>query len=391
MVVDALPYHEAGASDAQELGCAIATGVTYLRALTDAGLDIDTAAGQLEFRYAVNADQFLGIAKLRAARRLWARVTEVCGVRPAARAQRQHAVTAPAMMTRRDPWVNLLRTTVACFAAGVGGADAVTVAPFDSAIGRSDDFARRIARNTQAILLAESRLADVIDPAGGSWYVESLTEELARHAWTVFTELERSGGIEAALRTGDLAERLAATRQARAANIATRQDALVGVSEYPDLAERPVTRPPLPDEPAAGLPRVRYAAEYETLRDRSDALLAATGHRPAMFLATLGPVAAHAARASFAANLLQAGGIDTPLGPVAEFAASGTRVACLCGTDTAYTEHAAAAVAELRAAGAERVLLAGPPGSGAADDHLYRGCDALAVLHRTWQTLEVAR
>jgi methylmalonyl-CoA mutase len=386
MVVDALPYHEAGGSDADELGLSIAVGVAYLRALTEAGLDVGAAARQLEFRYAISTDQFLGIAKLRAARRLWARVTEVCGV-PAA-AQRQHAVTSPAMMTRRDPWVNLLRTTVSCFAAGIGGADAVTVTPFDAAIGRSNDFARRIARNTQSILLEESRLASVIDPAGGSWYVESLTEELARAAWAVFTDLERAGGIVPTLASGGVADLLARSREARAANIAIRQDVIIGVSEYPNLAEQSVDRPPSADGPIGGLPRIRYAQDFEALRDRSDAVLAATGGRPTVFLATLGPVAAHTARVGFATNLLQAGGIETPTGSVDTFAASGARVACLCGSDRFYAEQAESAVADLKAAGAVRVLLAGSAGTGGADDFLYRGCDALALLRRTWDTLE---
>jgi methylmalonyl-CoA mutase len=401
MVVDALPYHQAGGSDAEELGCAVATGVAYLRALTEAGLDIDAAAGQLEFRYAVNADQFLGIAKLRAARRLWARVTEVCGVRPAARAQRQHAVTAPAMMTRRDPWVNLLRTTVACFAAGVGGADAVTVTPFDSAIGRSNDFARRIARNTQSVLLDESRLAGVIDPAGGSWYVESLTEELAKKAWAVFTELERAGGMRAALASGAVAERLAATWAARSANVATRRDAITGVSEFPNLAERPVEREVVTAAASGGLPKLRYAQDFELLRDRSDTALADHGSRPSVFLATLGPIAAHTARAGFAANLLQAGGIETPTAGatdgndavVAAFKASGASVVCVCGTDKAYAAQAVALTGALREAGASTVLLAGPPNDDytGVDLFLYRGCDALEVLRTTWSQLEATR
>ncbi|HEX4705010.1 MAG TPA: methylmalonyl-CoA mutase family protein, partial [Pseudonocardiaceae bacterium] len=377
VVVDALPYHQAGGSDAEELGCAVAAGVAYLRALTDAGLDVDAAAGQLEFRYAVTADQFLGIAKLRAARRLWARVTEVSGARSAA--QRQHAVTSPAMMTRRDPWVNLLRTTVACFAAGIGGADAVTVAPFDAAIGLPTAFTRRIARNTQSILLEESRLAVVIDPAGGSWYVESLTDALAHKAWAVFTELERAGGIVAALASGELAERLAGTWARRSANLATRVDAITGVSEYPNLAETPVIREPLPDEPRGGLPRVRYAAAYEEFRDRT--------HAPTVFLATLGPVAAHSARAGFAANLLQAGGIDTPTGSPDAF--TGTSVVCLCGTDTAYAAEATEVITRLKQAGATTVLLAGPPNDAyPVDLFLYRGCDVLAALSTVW---EVAR
>jgi len=203
LTVDALPYHEAGGSAAQELGASLATGVAYLRELTGAGLSVEQACAQLEFRYAATADQFLTIAKLRAARRLWARVAEVCGA-PAAGAQVQHAVTSPVMMSRRDPWVNMLRTTVATLAAGVGGADSVTVLPFDHALGLPDAFARRIARNTSTILVEESHLARVIDPAGGSWYVERLTDELAHAGWEFFQWIEGLGGQAAALRAGSV-------------------------------------------------------------------------------------------------------------------------------------------------------------------------------------------
>ncbi|MGW7190961.1 methylmalonyl-CoA mutase subunit beta, partial [Streptomyces sp. NPDC054838] len=230
LTVDALPYHEAGGSAAEELGLSLATGVAYLRALMEAGLGIDAALGQLEFRYAATADQFLTISKLRAARRLWARVAEACGA-PEAGTQRQHAVTSPVMMTRRDPWVNMLRTTVACVAAGVGGADAVTVLPFDHELGLPDAFARRIARNTSTILLEESYLARVIDPAGGSYYVEQLTDELANAAWEFFQTVEKAGGQAAALRSGLVAERLAATWAERSKKLAERREPITGVSE----------------------------------------------------------------------------------------------------------------------------------------------------------------
>lgn len=261
IVVDALPYHEAGSSDGQELGFAIATAVAYLRALTAAGMDVDAAARRLEFRLAATADQFATIAKLRAARRLWSRVTEVSG--SAVRTAPQHAVTSSTMMTRRDPWVNMLRTTLACFAAGVGGADAVTVLPFDAAIGLPDAFARRIARNTQSILTEESKAAGVIDPAGGSWYVERHTDELARAGWAVFTEVERAGGIAAALGSGLVDERLAATRTARTARFAAGEESITGVTVFPDKAERPLSRAAAPPGPAGGLGRVRYAEPFE--------------------------------------------------------------------------------------------------------------------------------
>lgn len=395
MVVDALPYHEAGGSDAQELGASIATALAYLRALTDAGLGVELAASQLEFRYALTADQFAGIAKLRAARRLWARVGEVLGV---ATPQRQHAVSSSVMLTRRDPWVNMLRGTIACFAAGVGGADAVTVAPFDAAVGADTGFSRRVARNTQSILLDESHVAGVIDPAGGSWYVESRTDELARRAWEVFTELERGGGIEAELASGAFAERLAQTWAKRTANIRTRTDPITGVSEFPNLTEKPLDRAPLPARPSGGLPVHRYAEDYEALRDRSDAILAQTGARPTVFLATIGPVAAHTARSGFAGNLLQSGGIDTPSAGattsndeiVAAYQASGATIACVCGTDRAYADAAESLAAALKSAGATRVLLAGARNEAypSVDEFLYRGCDALAVLHGIWDVLE---
>ncbi|MDR6979705.1 methylmalonyl-CoA mutase [Streptomyces sp. 3330] len=376
LTVDALPYHEAGGSAAQELGCSMATAVAYLRELTEAGLPADLAAGQLEFRYAATADQFLTVAKLRAARRLWARVTEVCG---AAAGQVQHAVTSPVMMARRDPWVNMLRTTVATLAAGVGGADAVTVLPFDHSLGLPDAFARRIARNTSTILIEESHLARVVDPAGGSWYVERLTDELAHAGWESFREIERAGGQAAALRSGRIGRDLADTWEARSAKLAGRREPVTGVSEFPNLAERPVEREPAPAPRSGGLPRVRRDESYERLRARSDAHLAATGSRPRVFLAALGPAAAHTARLGFAANLFQAGGIE----PVTDgsFADSGATEAVLCSSDALYEEQAAALAHELRDAGASHVFLAGRPGQyPGVDTYVFAGCDAVAVL-----------
>jgi methylmalonyl-CoA mutase len=412
LTVDALPYHEAGASVAQELGLSLSTAVAYLRELTRAGLTADQAAGQLEFRYAAVADQFLTTAKLRAARRLWSRVTDVCGVGPAAAAQRQHAVTSAVMMTERDPWVNMLRTTVACLGAGAGGADAITVLPFDSALGLPDGFARRIARNTQAILLDETNLARVVDPAGGSWYVERLTDQLARAAWDWFQEIERAGGQRAAVGSGLVAERIAQNWAKRTANLARRREPVTGVSEFPNLGERPVVRDPAPARLGGGLPRVRRSEVFEALRSRSDAFLAATGARPELVLATLGAAAVHTARSSFAANLFQAGGIETPLseaaggskteppdiGALAEaFKASGARAACICSSDVLYAEHGEAAATALKAAGARYVVLAGRPGerdeayrSAGVDAFVYAGCDAIAALTAVYDEIGVS-
>ncbi|MEV7870843.1 methylmalonyl-CoA mutase family protein [Streptomyces sp. NPDC088124] len=411
IAVDALPYHEAGASDAQELGCSLATGVGWLRDLTAGGLSVDAACRQLEFRYAATADQFLTIAKLRAARRLWARVAEVSGAGAAASAQRQHAVTSAVMMTRRDPWVNMLRTTVAALAAGVGGADAVTVLPFDHALGLPDAFARRIARNTSTILLEESHLGRVIDPVGGSWYVERLTDELAHAAWAWFQEIERAGGQHAALRSGLVGERLAATWAERATNLARRREPITGVSEFPQLSQPPVERdaPPAPSVPlTGGLPVVHRDEAYEELRARSDAHLAATGSRPRVFLATLGPAAAHTARAAFAAGLFQAGGIEPvqdpgpadlsdPATAADAFTRSGAGIACVCSSDALYAEGAAPVAEALKSAGAGQVFLAGRPGEqretyvrAGVDDFVVAGGDAIAVLTSVLDRMGVA-
>lgn len=405
VTVDALPYHEGGASDAQELGCSLATGVGWLRDLTAAGLTVEAACAQIEFRYAATADQFLTIAKLRAARRLWARVTEVCGARPDTGAQRQHAVTSPVMMTRRDPWVNMLRTTVASLAAGVGGADAVTVLPFDHILGLPDAFARRIARNTSTILLEESHLGRVIDPAGGSWYVERLTDDLAHAAWAWFQEIERAGGQRAALHDGLIAERLAATWQERSGRLARRREPITGVSEFPQLSQPPVERDPAPTAPGGGLPVVRRDEAYEALRARSDAHLAATGSRPRVFLAALGPAAANTARATFATSLFQAGGIEPVHDPVTvdartaadAFTRSGAAVACICSSDALYAEGAAPVAEALKSAGALRVFLAGRPGErretyarAGVDDFVVAGGDAIAVLTSVLDRMGVA-
>ncbi|WP_392972377.1 methylmalonyl-CoA mutase family protein [Streptomyces sp. LN245] len=388
LTVDALPYHEAGGSPAQELGASLATGVAYLRELTEAGLSVEQTCAQLEFRYAATADQFLTIAKLRAARRLWARIAEVCGA-PGAGAQVQHAVTSPVMMSRRDPWVNMLRATIATLAAGVGGADSVTVLPFDHALGLPDAFARRIARNTSTILIEESHLSRVIDPAGGSWYVEKLTDELAHAGWEFFQGIERDGGQAAVLRAGRLARDLADTWAARSVKLAKRREPITGVSEFPHLAERPVEREPAPEAPSGGLPRVRRDEAYEALRARSDAHLAATGARPRIYLATIGPAAAHTARSTFVANLFQAGGIEAVTD--GSFEDSGATEACLCSSDALYEERAASTAEALATAGARHVFLAGrPAGYAGVDSYVFAGCDAVAVLSATLDRMGVS-
>jgi methylmalonyl-CoA mutase len=398
IVVDALPFHDAGGTDAEELGCALAAGVEYLRALAEAGLPMAGALGQLEFRYAATADQFATIAKLRAARRTWSRVAGQCGVPGEAGGQRQHAVSSWPMTTRRDPWNNILRGTLACFAAGVGGADAITVRPFDAALGRPDALALRVARNTHAVLAEESHVARVIDPAGGSWYVENLTEALAQRAWAWFQEIERSGGLSAALRSGMVADRIAASRDARRASLVHRREAVTGVSEFPMTGETLLERPAAGGRPRApgGLPRIRWAQWHEELRDRADAYTRSTGTPPTVVLVPVGTPKAAAVRAAAVTTLLAPAGIATVTAdPGRPDSLPGERVppvAVVCCLDDVGSDDVTAAVARLRAAGVSRVILAAPPDAGpvaAVDDVIADGMDVLALQRRTLDALDV--
>src|SRR5262245_30987322 len=235
---DGRVIHSAGGSEAQELAYALAVAVEYLRALEARGIALDAARGMIYFRLAADADQFLTIAKFRALRMLWARVEQACKLAPAP--PLVAAETAWRMMTKRDPYVNMLRATIAVVAAGLGGAEAITVLPFTMALGLPERFARRIARNTQLVLLEESNLARVTDPAAGAGGIEDMTEQLCRAAWAQFQEIDAAGGAWPALQQGLIQSKVAAVRGAREAAVARRKDALTGTSDFPDLAEAPV-------------------------------------------------------------------------------------------------------------------------------------------------------
>ncbi len=403
-MVDATRYADAGATEAQTLGWATATGVAYLRALVGAGMPVDAAAGLIGFRLAATADQFMTIAALRAARVMWARVVIASGGPHEAARQYQHAVTATHMYSRRDPWVNLLRGASAALAAGVGGADAVTVLPFDHASGAVDAdgaLGRRLARNTQLLLLEESCLARAADPAGGSFYVESLTEQLASAGWRVFQDVEASGGMEAVIGDGVLAVAMAESWRSRLEALRTRSERVTGVSEFPlldDVAPAALSDSEAPD--AAGLPVRRLAEPFESLRDAADRHGMATGDRPAVWVAALGSASAHSARTAWTQNLLAAGGIesrgaagvDSPIAAAADFAASGRTVAVIAGTDDMYSLRAAATAAALADAGAAFVALVCDPDtpvellaelrSAGVNEIWHDGIDVVAALER---------
>ncbi len=389
ITVDGPVFHNLGANASWELGASIAAGVAYLRRLVDAGLPTAAALGQISFRFAADDDQFMSIAKLRAARQLWARVADVVG-EPEAGGVTVHASTSLAMMAQRDPWVNMLRTTVAAFSAGIGGADTVLVHPFDIAIpggfpGTVRSFARRIARNTQLLLLEESHIGRVLDPSGGSWFVEDLTGELAEQAWGHLQEIEAHGGFEAA--RDHVSGRIAEIAKLRANDIAHRRTALTGVNEYPNLSEIPLPQ-------GDSLPAVRrYATDFEILRNRSDVRLENSGARPTVLLLPLGPLAEHNIRTTFTSNLLASGGIEAvnpgPLDAAgvdqAVADAGCAEVAVICGTDGRYASEASGIVEAARQAGVRHILLAGPEkavieADSRPDGYLTAAIDAVQAL-----------
>jgi methylmalonyl-CoA mutase len=389
VTVDGSTLHDLGASASWELAGAIAAGVAYLRLLGDGGIGAADALQQIAFRFGADDDQFMTIAKLRAARQLWARVAEVVG-HPEAGAATIHAVTSRPMMAQRDPWVNMLRTTLGAFGAGVGGADTVQVYEFDSSIpnglpGVARTFARRMARNTQLLLLEESHLGRVLDPGGGSWFIEDLTRGLTEEAWKHFQDVEARGGFVAA--RDHVAARIAEVRTKRSDDIAHRRTALTGVNEYPNLAEAP-----LPQSDSTSSVE-RYAAGFEALRDRSDAYLAANDSRPKALLLPVGPLAEHNIRTTFAANLLASGGVEsvnpgtiTAAGVAQAVADAGSPVAAvICGTDARYADEVSEVTKAARAAGVSHVYLAGPQKAVAEaahqpDEYLTAKIDAIAAL-----------
>ncbi|MBR0754455.1 methylmalonyl-CoA mutase subunit beta [Bradyrhizobium jicamae] len=412
-LADGRPIHDAGGSEVQELAFTLGVAVAYLRMLEAAGIDLDAARSAISFRLSADADQFLTLAKFRAVRLLWARVEQACGLSP--KPAFVSAQTAWRMLTQRDAFVNMLRATMATFSAGLGGANAITVLPHTLALGLPDDFARRAARNTQLVLLEESNLAKVSDPAAGSGGIETLTSQLCESAWVLFQEIEKAGGIFAALEQGLIQSKVAATRAAREAAIAKRRDVLTGASEFPNLHEadasvldvKPIAPMAVADARITfdALAPMRLAEPFEALRDKSDAQLKASGARPKLFLANLGTAADFTARATFAKSFFETGGIEAidsggfadPAALTAAFKASGAATACVCSSDKVYADRAAEAAKALQAAGARHIYLAGRPGDQEAalraagvGDFVFAGGDALATLRDAYRRMEHA-
>ncbi|WPX39357.1 methylmalonyl-CoA mutase family protein [Akkermansia sp. N21116] len=421
--VSGLPYSDSGASAIEELSAMLSTAVAYLRAMEERGISIDDAASHMRFTVGIGANLFLEVAKIRALRELWASVVKSCGGSEEAAKIKLHARSSFWTISKVDPWVNMLRGTSQAFSAFLGGVDSLDILPFDCAVRMPDEFSRRIARNTQLILLGECNLDKVVDPAGGSWYIESLTNEVARKVWDMFRSIEQEGGIIKALQAGTVQKRVNATAAKRYEMADQRRQSIVGVNQYVNLDEKKleVTEPlacaakghccksenpalpevsmcvksvaqaaeegfstclinkalcagvdckcggPLEIEP---LPVRRLAERFESLLAKADAWVEAKGSRPMVFFANMGPLRQHKARADFSRDFLRAGGLDvvypagfqTPEEAAKAAAESGCSVCVICSTDDTYPEIVPAFCKALRALRPDMmVALAGYP------------------------------
>ncbi len=445
--VDGRPVHEAGGSEAQELASLIASGTQYVRLLVESGVDAVTAISSINFTVAVGSDYLIEIAKIRAARRMWAKVAQEFGVAENEFSISLQAVSSRRMLTARDPWVNILRNTAACFAAGVGGADIVTIRTFTDALGLPSPQARRIARNTQIIAQEESFLGKVMDPSGGAWSIASISDELSLKAWGIFQSIEKSGGYLSSILDGKFQPQVNKIRSNRLIDVAHRKVQITGVSDYPQLQETAATYI-TPDvettisqaaQPTGKTPKsysmadlitesennltlkdltysnenvletnpfwpMRLAKPFENLRDYAEKFEAKNNIKPKVFLAALGPLSEHTARTSFATNFFAAGGLvaEYHSGTAEElaeaFQKSGCILACLCGSDERYLQEAADTARELGAAGVARLYLAGKPPmesrdawqEAGIDEFIHIGVDVIASLELAHSELGLA-
>jgi methylmalonyl-CoA mutase len=408
LIADARAVHAAGGTPAQELAFALAAAVALLRLLESAETSLGEARALIAFRLAADADELATLSKFRALRIAWSHVEEACGLAP--RAAHVQAESAWRMMTARDPYVNVMRGAAAAFSAGLGGADSVSVLPHTLAAGLPDGLARRLARNGQLILVRESNLGFVTDPAAGAGAFEALTKAVCEKAWRLFQEIEEQGGLASALANGAVQRQVATSAVALARNAARLKAPITGVSAHANLAERPIEVAAVAPEREAFAPvegalvPMRLAEPFERLRDCSDALLRSAGARPKVYLAALGPEARHRRRVQFMREWLEVGGFEalyegettTVQEAVARVRESGALLVCLCGTDDVYAEQAEAFAKAFKATGVKGVALAGRPGefegawrAAGVDDFIFAGGDAVATMQSLYGRISV--
>ena len=450
--VDTMPYSSAGASCVQELAAAMATAVFYIRAMLERGMAIDDIAPLVRFRFAIGSNFFMEIAKFRAARTLWAKIIEQFGGNEQSQKIKVNARTAKFNKTVFDPYVNMLRTTTEAFSGVIGGVDSMTVGAFDEIIRKPDEFSERIARNQQVILQEECNLADVVDPAGGSYYVETLTKELANAAWAKFVEIEAKGGMFEALKAGFVQDDIAKIAADKKKMVDSRRNSVVGTNNYANMTEVLLDKgeckcaevfAELAETAKASIKAVEVASakgtdaivamvsaakqgagitslqkvicscngveevkaldihraveHFEALRMASMAAKQ-KGNAPKIFLATMGPLIQHKIRADFIRGFFEVGGFEVvyPNGfasaddAAKAFAESGCKYAVICSTDDTYPELVPAVTKAIKAAKADSVVfMAGIPAAEFEASYKEAGLDgAVNIKSNNYETLK---
>jgi methylmalonyl-CoA mutase len=370
LLVSSIFAHEAGAGAVDELAILVSSGIEQLRGISDAGAPLADLPRRMLFALAVDPDFFVGIAKLRAARWLWSKVLRTLGVDGAEQGMIVLARGSRRSLAALDVHTNVLRGTASAFAAIVGGADLISIPPHDAALGTASASAERLSRNIQLVLREEGQLARVIDPAGGSYFLEALTEKLARRAWAVVQEIEHLGGALRAMRDGSLAERLAGAADARRSAMAKRERAMVGVNEYPSV-ERIESVPEAASGPCAAM---RDAEAFERLRASAQGL--------SVSLVAVGDARALRPRVAFAREALEVAGLSVDaIGPVAraeDAGEIGARAVVLCAADADYAALLEALAPKLE--GRHVVLARAPSDELRADAFLHAKADRIEVL-----------
>lgn len=466
-------YRNSGGNAVQDIAYALATGVAYIRALQERGLAIDDIAARMSFEFAIGNDFFMEIAKFRAARLAWSQVIASFGGDAEAQKMYIHARTATWNKTEVDPWVNMLRVSTEAFSGIAGGVDSMHVSPFDEIFRTPNEFSRRIARNVHIVLKEEGHFDKVVDPAGGCWYVEKITAQLAEKAWKLFQDIEAAGGMLVALEQGMPQGAVAQTAAQRAKNVATRTDRFVGTNMYPNLVEKRLDAEPFDhrgfqekrilavkahagtlDSQACGaalaaLPERlstldgelmaraiaafrqgatlgmvagalqgdakeitvtplnihRGAEPFEKIRRATEAFTARTGATPKLFLANMGPIPQHKARADFSTAFFNVGAFETignnGFATVDEAAqatlASGAKAVVICSTDATYPDIVPSLAQQLKAADPGiLIILAGFPKEhvdafkeAGVDEFLHVRVNALELLTKLQKHLEV--
>ncbi|MFB4162837.1 methylmalonyl-CoA mutase family protein [Alteribacillus sp. JSM 102045] len=420
VLVSSEPYHNSGAGAVEELAYSMATAAAYVKELKDRGIAPEKSVPRIQFRFPAGSDFFMEIAKFRAARALWSNIQAAFGIEEDKRTMAVHGLTSDRTKTEYDPYVNMLRSTTEAFSAVAGGADSLEVTPFDVSFQRPSPFSKRIARNTQVILQEEAYLGRTIDPAGGSYYVEQLTHQLAEKAWSLFQEMEASGGLEQNLIDGNPQKRIEKKRQEKEKAVQKQRKVFVGVNKYPDINEKPVSVKPENDEKQvvdfienyqlkkrnkasaawhkgeksiieeaieaakngavlsqlsqmnssqnisiAPLPPGREAQAFERLRKSAEAYKEDTNKPLSALLVTLGPLADHKARTDFSTGFLQTGGFHVQQTEGTDDAAKASSAAVsadetivvLCGQDAAYEALASTIVQAIKENTPDKIVL----------------------------------